>query len=109
MSSPLVLHPEDERLLSLVDGELSPEQTATVQSHLASCAECRDRTEQLRLTLADYDAHHRELKGQAPPPPTPWPDIQKRMHELDAGRVLIRRKPPLRVNLRWAAAAAGIL
>ena len=41
-------HLDDEVLSALVDAELSPDETAFAQSHLASCAECRERLEDFR-------------------------------------------------------------
>jgi len=42
-------------LSSYLDGDLSPQQRDEVEEHLASCAECREELEMLRLTL---DALH---------------------------------------------------
>lgn len=43
------MHPGDDGLVRLLDGELSPEERARVQSHLEECESCSGRLEQLRL------------------------------------------------------------
>ncbi len=41
-------HPSDETLLSAVDGELSTQSSAPLDTHLSTCGRCRDRLDAIR-------------------------------------------------------------
>lgn len=60
MSTP---HPSAETVSELLEGLLSPDETAAVEQHLAGCPDCRD----VRAALADV----RTLLGELPEPRLP--------------------------------------
>ena len=66
-------HLLDEGLQDLVDGLLSESQRPEVEQHLAECAECRERLEQLRNLLAQASAAPRAIT----PPEDWWPAIRE--------------------------------
>lgn len=58
-------HLSDEQLLTLADGEVSPDQAVRFREHLASCWQCRARATRMELAIADFielheDRFHRE-------------------------------------------------
>jgi len=78
-------HPSEEELLQLADGELSSHRAAAVQSHLASCWECRARQQQIEATIADFvRAHHETLDPLLPPGAGPRALLRARLAESAA-------------------------
>ena len=62
-------HPSDEALLRAVDGEQSPRRLAMLERHLASCAPCRARRQELHATAEEFfRACRLELADRAPLP-----------------------------------------
>jgi len=77
-------HPSQE-LLQLADGELPSRRAAVVQSHLASCWECRARQQQIEATIADFlRAHHEALDPRLPPEAGPRALLRARLSESAA-------------------------
>jgi hypothetical protein len=61
-------HLTDQELLLAIDGELSPRDTARVDTHLAACWTCRARKQELDSAVAAFvRTHHRSLDPQVPP------------------------------------------
>jgi anti-sigma factor RsiW len=54
------LHVADDELLLQAGGEMSPDSSARIQAHLASCPQCRARLKNLESTLAEFSEDHRE-------------------------------------------------
>ena len=70
----------DERLDDFVDDRLGDRESAEVQAHLASCASCRERAQQLRGLLA----HAAALPRGIAPPRDLWPGIRERVERRSA-------------------------
>lgn len=77
-------HPSAETVSDLVEGLLQPEDAATVEAHLAGCAECHD----LRDALSDV----RALLGDLPSPRIPA-DVADRLDAALAGSPALSREP----------------
>ena len=78
-------HPSEEELLQLADGELSSHRAAALQSHLASCWDCRARQQQIEATIADFlRAHHEMLDPLLPPSAGPQALLHARLAEAAA-------------------------
>jgi Putative zinc-finger len=76
----MTCHELDERLDDFVDGRLGGQESAEVQAHLASCASCRERAQQLRRLLA----HAAALPRGVAPPQDLWPGILERIERRSA-------------------------
>ena len=74
----MTCHELDERLDDWIDGALTGEAAREVESHLATCAPCRERERQLRQLLA----HAAALPRSVAPPRDLWPQISE---EIGAG------------------------
>jgi predicted anti-sigma-YlaC factor YlaD len=82
-----------ELLSALLDDELTPEEAARAEEHLAACAQCRDERDQ----LAQARQAVRDLPGLDLPPPL-WVQLMRS-----------RRRPARPVAWVGAAAAAVAL
>ncbi len=71
----MTCHELDERLDDWVDGALTGSEAREVESHLASCASCREREQGLRRLLA----HAAALPRGVAPPRDLWPEIAGRI------------------------------
>lgn len=108
MSNAITSHPEPERLLRYVDGELGAASAQEIAKHLMGCGTCRSWLDDLKMGEAAYARTWMQgWRKAAAPPPLPWPDLRKRMTELD--ETPARVAPPARFWPQWAAIAAGIL
>lgn len=76
------------RLDDYLDGTLPPEMAREVETHLASCADCRREVEALRAILAEARALPRSVE----PPDEVWRGIETRLQ----ARVLPLAAPPRR-------------
>ena len=56
-------HLSDELLLLAMDLELSPQREAGALAHLAACAACRARRDNLQSTLSEFSSAHRKQAG----------------------------------------------
>jgi anti-sigma factor RsiW len=87
-----------------VDGLLSREEQAAVETHLLSCPGCRAEERRLRSILAAAQALPRERT----PPRDLWPDIAR---AIGAGKVVAGNFAPRRAQPWWrpALAAAAVV
>jgi len=70
-------HPSDEALLRAIDGEQPPRQLTMLDRHLADCAPCRERRQELHAKAEEFfRACRDELAAQAPLPP----GLRERVH-----------------------------
>jgi anti-sigma factor RsiW len=60
------MHPNDAVLLGLIHGELPADEAATIRSHVAGCASCRERETALRTGDAEIGALLRLLDHPVP-------------------------------------------
>ena len=96
-------HPNDERLIRAVDGELAPADLAGVERHLAACPACRERAEALCEASASFALAY--LNAPAPdatPNAFALGRLKARLAEEDA---LAHRAPWLPLSGRSLAVA----
>lgn len=95
-----------DRLSEYLDGELPATERAALETHLASCADCR-------ATLADLRGVVARAQGLEPRPPATnlWPGIHARLTPGQQARVvrLDRRRFSLTVSQLLAASIALVL
>lgn len=94
-------HVDEERLNDWVDGLLEADEARVVETHVATCAACRDDADRLRALLALTA----ELPASIEPPPGTWESIAART--VDLGRA--RREILRGMRLPLAAAAAVLV
>ena len=96
-------HIPDGDLMRLLDGELSPNETKTVESHMAGCWKCRARRQRIEQAIADFvNVYQEALDEQLPPADGPRALLKARMAEIASF--------PSRRHLKlgiWAATLAG--
>lgn len=92
-----------DQLSAYLDGELGAEDTARLEAHLTTCAECREVLADLRRITSSAGGYL-----GAPPSRDLWPAIQT---EIDRSRVvpLSRRIGPARFGLRELLAAGLVM
>ena len=89
-------HPPPELLMQAVDGELSPDEAAQVESHLSACWVCRTRTAKIEATITDFIEYRQvALAPRLTPPPNVWRNFGARLDRL-AGEL---GGPPLLTRL----------
>ena len=113
-------HPTLDELADAAEDLLSPEQSAAVEAHLTTCADCRARAASLRAVTAEL--------GAVPAPAMPI-DVAQRLSRVLVAESANRERPrtakvtlgnfganrPAKTTRRWlvpalaAAAAAGIV
>jgi hypothetical protein len=78
-------HLREERMIGLLDGELSGRAAYTAERHLKSCWTCRHKCEQLRLAMNQF-VEMREALMAAPSaqPPRGWNDFDGRLLRAEA-------------------------
>lgn len=74
-----------EGLSAYLEGELSAEERAKIDQHLATCIQCRTSLERFRRTIGSLAA----LKGKAPG--SFLPDIQQQINTRSRGRFFGKR------------------
>ena len=85
-----------ELISAHLDGELTPEETARLEAHLAQCPQCR-------ALLADLTALHEAMPRQEVPPPAGLKDgVMARI----AAEAPLPFTPPARKKIRWKAWAS---
>ena len=117
MSNNGVMHPPDEELLQLLDGELPGREAALLHSHMNACWTCRTRLEQFKSSIGEYVRYRGSVLNPAlPAPPDPWADLRPRFQEVDrsleaeplaqttGSRPWFRLRPTY-----WVAAAACLI
>lgn len=112
-----MIHPTDETLQRLVDGELPSATDMPVRAHLEACMECRKRASDLEALIARVGA----LLPSIEPEEDLWPGIAERFGAATEsegvtsggrGKSSVRRSAWNRDALRavaWITAAAAIL
>jgi hypothetical protein len=77
-------HAEFDQLLFLVDETFPSRSTRSVRRHVDSCWKCRHRMEELRDTIREFGRYHEKvLSPNLPVAPREWPDLHRRMEEID--------------------------
>lgn len=79
-------------------GDLTPDETVVLESHLGSCADCRTAAAAWRADLA-------ALRADLAAEPCPALPVDRLSAAVDAAVPLLRRRPLLRRPAFWAAAA----
>jgi hypothetical protein len=92
-------HPEEKKLLALLDGELAPVVADQIREHCGACAQCRD-------ALQDLSAVHEMIRAHAPSGPLrpAWPFVKDRL-----GRGSLPRLRSAFGVATTAAALVGVL
>ncbi|MFI5207300.1 MAG: zf-HC2 domain-containing protein [Gemmatimonadales bacterium] len=74
-------HVDDGQLNALLDGELSGAEARAVESHVATCADCRRRLEEARAFLHEANTLLDSLSPLAAPAPRPAPASEAKAQE----------------------------
>ena len=75
-------HAADQQLLLLVDGELSPSESARLRAHLEACSQCRARFEQINLTIGEAAQAYRSDTSRSDDLAGPCALLKARLSEL---------------------------
>jgi hypothetical protein len=67
-------------LAAYLDGEVTPEEKAKIETHLPGCPQCRVELESLSAMQDNLRGSFRAAAGEAEPPPYVWSKIQYRLH-----------------------------
>ena len=87
------LHPSDQDLLQLADGELPARRATRIREHLAACWNCRTRMAEIEGTIGEFMRMHRQtLDPQLPPMAGPRALLKARLAELAQGAHSDRRR-----------------
>ncbi len=100
-------HLLNERLIQLLDDELTGEETTSVKAHLAGCAICRDRFSELRQVSGRFDSFVSNLY-----PAYSLSDRQQLAQKLDSVESKTQKKVQTRSSWRqlgWGMALAATL
>ena len=95
-------HLDEGQLTSLLDGELAARDRREAEAHLAACADCRGRYDEIRAFAVEADALVTGI--ELPRQPAPLPAVPPR----GADAVAARRPLPWR-TLGWAATLVAAL
>jgi hypothetical protein len=78
-------HLSEERMIGLLDGELSGRATQSAERHLKSCWTCRHKCEQIRLAMNQFVEMRESLMSTAAAqPPRGWSDFDGRLLRTEA-------------------------
>ena len=97
-------HPDDQ-LLAYALGELSTEESASIEAHLDTCSECRAELHRLRAALVAVV----ETLPPAVPPSGGWEAIAARIAESPAPPLVVRDRPPARWQTFALVASVALL
>ena len=100
-------HPDSERLLQYVDGELSSRNAAQVRFHLEACWRCRAEIGEIQETITDYVRYEQTILTSPPEPPASWNTFEVRLDRLIAERQRTKSKALLPGWRFFAAALAA--
>ncbi|HKX33237.1 MAG TPA: zf-HC2 domain-containing protein [Blastocatellia bacterium] len=76
-------HSAEGTLLRYLDGELSPNEAALVQAHLAACWSCRRNAERLQEAVFAFIEYRDQVwRPSTTPPPSSEQKFEGRLHEL---------------------------
>lgn len=79
------IHPSDQDLLLVADGEVVGRHAAKVRAHLQACWQCRARMAEIQATVVDFvRAHAIDAERKLPPGPGPRALFKARLAELAA-------------------------
>lgn len=92
----------NEELTAFLDGELSPDDSAEVQSHVANCRLCAQELSGLQEMGDLLDAHTRELD----PHVGSWSMIRSRIEQPNSHRFSLQEWGPWRLTAATLALAA---
>jgi hypothetical protein len=77
------IHPSDQDLLLVADGEVPERSAAEVRAHLEACWQCRARMAEIEGTIVDFvRAHANAAEHQLPPAAGPRALLRARLAEL---------------------------
>ncbi len=98
-------HLSDSALIRLAERDPHRENTAAMEDHMISCAECRKRLGEIESALTAYDDYHaRVLRPSLEAAATAaWPGLRERMAALEERK----RSWIFRPALWWAATAVA--
>ncbi|HYZ87375.1 MAG TPA: zf-HC2 domain-containing protein [Bryobacteraceae bacterium] len=104
------IHPDESRILRLLDGEIPESERVEVERHLSDCSECAEAMQQIESASALFKRRHQELT-RAAVPPMPWCDIREKLRQADtqvmSKTLLLPERPPEAVRIWWWGAAAA--
>lgn len=110
MSEATINHPDPERLLRYLDGDLDPPACGELTDHLSSCAACRLWLKEIETGVREYSHDWMPaLQSASPHPPAAWFDLRAQLEQIDRGPVRKQLQPPARRLPRWFAAAAAVV
>jgi len=101
----MTCHDIEARLDDYVDGALSSETRAAIESHLEGCARCRRSLDGLRSLLRDAATLPREEQ----PPRDLWPAVRTALESEGAGAAARAAAPPWARRIALAAAAVVLV
>jgi hypothetical protein len=101
-------HLSEERMIGLLDGELSGRATQTAERHLKSCWTCRHKCEQLRLAMNQFvEIREALLAAPSAQPPGGWSDFDGRLLRAEVAPLAYKfASEPMRVGRPLLAPAA---
>lgn len=104
------LHPTDQDLLLLADGELPARRAAQIREHLAACWDCRSRMAEIEGTISEFmRMHHQTLDPQLPPIAGPRALLKAQLAELSRRENESPYPTERRTFNIWAAAACFLV
>jgi hypothetical protein len=101
------MHPNDEALLALLDGEVPAAARGDLDTHLAACPECSRRLDELRFMARRVTGALESIDIGSP-----WADVPAELVAAARGRPTPIASAPssrLRVGRRSVATAAGLV
>jgi hypothetical protein len=93
------MHTSDQELMQELDGELSAQNAARVNAHLAECWTCRARRQEMENAIADF--------VRLPKPPLPPADGPRALLRARIAQLTVH--PDVAWQNRWIAAGIGAL
>ena len=75
-----VEHPSEDDLLCFIDGELSPNLSEGLRSHLEACWRCRNRAEKLQSTISRFIDYRTVVLQPLISPPNNWGGFSSKLN-----------------------------
>src|SRR5215471_9346724 len=95
------LHPDDETLLLLLEGELDSRESNRVTAHVRECWRCRARSERQRRSICAFvEFRDREILPNLPPPRADNQAFAARLVRLERGLPPVGTKAQMRLLLQ---------
>jgi hypothetical protein len=103
-------HPAPEALLLHIDGELTADESSSIETHLKQCWTCRTVSDQLELGIRRF-VHKREqaLAAQIPPPPSGWEGFSVRLHQAASQEIPAGLELFARLRALWSRVSRPVL